>query len=380
MRFGWHPAARVVDAAGGLHGPQTPADRPVVLAPVPGVVALQAALGAPAFRIGGDGPPPEGAGLFETLTGGTSGTPRRILRAQASWIASFTQNARLFGIGPGVAVAVLGQLVHSLALYGAVEALHLGATLHLLDGVRPDRQARALAERRIALVYATPAQMRALVAAGVDWPDLRQVIIGGAKLDPALRAELQTRSPAQVVEFYGAAETSFISLSDAATPPDSVGRPYPGVEIEDRDGLLWVRSPYLAQGYAGVPGSALWQDGWVCPGEIGHLAEGYLYLTGRAGRRVKIADQTVQPEEIEALILSLPGVQAAAVLPQPDARRGVVLVACLQGDVTAEGAILARLRRDLGPLKAPRRIVWVAEWPVLPSGKTDLQALAGVVA
>ncbi|MFD1809412.1 AMP-binding protein [Gemmobacter lanyuensis] len=219
-------------------------------------------------------------------------------------------------------MAVLGQLVHSLALYGAVEALHLGATLHLLDGVRPDRQARALAERRIALVYATPAQMRALVAAGVDWPDLRQVIIGGAKLDPALRAELQTRSPAQVVEFYGAAETSFISLSDAATPPDSVGRPYPGVEIEDRDGLLWVRSPYLAQGYAGVPGSALWQDGWVCPGEIGHLAEGYLYLTGRAGRRVKIADQTVQPEEIEALILSLPGVQAAAVLPQPDARRG----------------------------------------------------------
>ena len=44
-------------------------------------------------------------------------------------------------------VAVLGRLVHSLALYGAVEAVHLGAELHLLDALRPDRQRAALAAR-----------------------------------------------------------------------------------------------------------------------------------------------------------------------------------------------------------------------------------------
>ena len=58
-------------------------------------------------------------------------------------------NAALFGIRPGVRVAVLGQLVHSLALYGAVEALSLGAELHLLDDLRPDRQRVALAARGV---------------------------------------------------------------------------------------------------------------------------------------------------------------------------------------------------------------------------------------
>ena len=42
-------------------------------------------------------------------------------------------------------MAVLGRLSHSLALYAGAEALHLGATVHLLDRLRPDRQRRALA-------------------------------------------------------------------------------------------------------------------------------------------------------------------------------------------------------------------------------------------
>ena len=48
-------------------------------------------------------------------------------------MASFRVNAG-FGIGPGARVAVLGRLVHSLSLYGAIEGLHLGAEVHLLEG------------------------------------------------------------------------------------------------------------------------------------------------------------------------------------------------------------------------------------------------------
>ncbi len=142
--FRWHPEARVVGD-----------DR-----------ALRAALATPgrAFRIDGLGPQPGGEAVFETLTSGSSGAPRRILRTMESWIASFAVNAALFGIGPGVRVAVLGDLVHSLALYGALEGLHLGAEVVLLGGMRPDRQARALAG--VGVIYATPAQLRLLVEAG----------------------------------------------------------------------------------------------------------------------------------------------------------------------------------------------------------------------
>lgn len=368
MRFRWHPAARLVDVAGGVLEAAHPSPLPVCLDPRPAAAALQAAVGAPAFRIGGTGPAPLGEGLFETLSGGTTGTPKRILRRQASWTASFRVNASLFDIGPGVRVAVLGNLVHSLALYGAVEALHLGAELHLLDGLRPDRQARALADRQIALIYATPAQLRGLCAAGVDWPHLARIVVGGSKLDAGLRQALAVRTPARITEFYGAAETSFISLSDETTPEGSVGRPYPGVDIAVVAGQIRVRSPYLAE----VPRDA---EGRVAPGEAGRLEGGFLWLDGRIGRQVKVADQTVQPERIEDWLLVQAGVRQAAVIALPDPRRGHVLEACLQGDATRGPALLAGLRATFGPLLAPRRLHWPAVWPALPSGKTDLAAL-----
>lgn len=229
-------------------------------------LALAQALAVPGqpFRIGGPGDAPIGQGMFETLTSGSSGQPRRIRRSMASWIASFHINASLFGIEPGCRVAVLGQLQQSLALYGAVEAVHLGAEAHLLDGLRPDRQRAALATRKVDLLYATPAQLRLLVeAGGVPLPDLRLIIVGGSKLDSALRAALAAITPAAMREFYGAAEASFMTIADAQTPENSVGRAYPGVEIDIRHpdpsglGQIWVRSPYLFDGYAGTdPGGA----------------------------------------------------------------------------------------------------------------------------
>ena len=91
---------------------------------------------------------------------------------------------------------------------------------------------------------------------------------------------------------------------------------------------------------------------------------------------VTVADQNVFPEEIEAFLATLAGVQRVAVLPRKDGLRGVVMVAVVQGDAGCEDAILAAGRRQFGPLKAPRAVIWRQDWPVLASGKTDLVALA----
>jgi long-chain acyl-CoA synthetase len=352
-RFSWHPVARLVGDAPELARAQ-----------------LQSALSGQPFRIGGAGPLAAGAGQFESLTSGSLAEPRRILRSMASWIRSFEVNAGLFGIGPGVRVAVLGGLEQSLALYGAVEALHLGAELHYLGGMRPDRQ--ALACGSVDVVYATPAQLRLM--AGVEWPNLSRIIVGGSKLDARLRADLAAMTPAVVQEFYGAAEASFISLAGPDAPLDSVGQPYPGVEIDLRGGQIWVRSPYVFESYVGA-GSAVWDRGWLSVGEMGRIEAGYLYLSGRAGRMVTVADQNVFPEEMEAVMADFAGITRVAVLPSSDALRGVVLVAVVQGDMAQEAQILARARAAFGVLKAPRRLIWRQDWPMLASGKTDLRAL-----
>jgi long-chain acyl-CoA synthetase len=411
-RFRWHPEARLFDGTGTKVTPH-PAPGPIFPDTPQG---LAAAIGHPAFRIGApDQPPPDphDQPILETLTSGSTGQPRRIRRTQASWTASFAVNAHL-GIGPGARVAVLGRLIHSLALYGAIEGLHLGAEVHLLDPLRPDRQCVALVQRGISHLYATPAQLRLLAEGHGICPDLQIILVGGSKLDPALRAALATLAPnAQIREFYGAAETSFITLADETAPQASVGNAYPGVDLHlDPTGDIWVRSPYLFLDYArppfhicpnipaggtpepvarssraearqkacapaldSRPAATRWRDGWLSVGEIGRMQNGHLYLKGRAGRMVTVADQNVFPEEIETLLLTLPGVSRAAVLPVPDPRRGHALVAVLKGDPATEPAILAALRAKLGPLKAPKRLLWRDDWPVLPSGKTDLPAL-----
>ena len=373
-RFRWHPKARLFDSAG--HEVPRAQGTGTVLPDSP--QGLAQAFDLDAFRIGApDQPPPalNAQPVIETLTSGSSGTPRRILRTQASWTASFAVNAG-FGIGPGAKVASLGRLIHSLSLYGAVEGLHLGAEVHVLEGLRPDRQRKALIARRISHLYATPAQLRLLVEGEGACPDLQLVLVGGSKLDPALRAAVKEMAPnARVREFYGAAEASFITLADEHTPEGSVGQAYPGVEIAIEAGEVWVKSPYLFIGYANDPGSARWRDGWLSVGEVGRLEDGYLYLRGRAGRMVTVADQNVFSEEIEALIEAQPGIQRAAVLPVADALRGNVLIALVQGDAAVETAVLASLRQQLGPLKAPKAMIWLENWPTLASGKTDLKAL-----
>ena len=340
--------------------------------------------GAP-FRIGGTGAVQAGQGQFETLTSGSSGVPRRILRSVVSWQSSFAVNADLFVIGPGVRVAVLGGLEQSLALYASLEALCLGADLHLLAGMRPDRQRQVLADQAVEVVYATPAQLRLMVEAGRPVLPVRLIVVGGSKLDAALRAALILMAPGAVVhEFYGAAEASFITLAGPDTPQGSVGAAYPGVQIALRGQgevpQIWVKSPYLFECYAGDdPGGAIWDQGWLSVGEMGWMEAGNLYLAGRAGRMVTVADQNVFPEAIEAFLAELPGVSRAAVLPRTDPLRGLVMVAVLRGDAVQEAAILAATRTEFGPLKAPRSVIWVADWPEMPSGKTDFATLARLV-
>lgn len=312
---------------------------------------------------------------------GSSGRAKTIRRSQASWIASFQVNRALLGITPRDRYAVLGELGHSLALYAAVEALHLGCGLMLLAGDSPRAQLAALA--RATVLYATPTQLRRLLLAarGDTLAGMAQVICGGGKLDAACRQGLTGLFPnAALREFYGASETSFITIADDRTPPGSVGRAYPGVEMQlAPDGGIWVRSPYLFDGYT-EPGPQIARraDGFVSVGDLGRLdGQGYLFLQGRASRVVTIADRNLCLDEVEA-VLAAAGAGVCAALALPDAQRGHALLAVVEGP---ENPALARaLRRacrdELGDHAVPRWIRHLPALPLLASGKPDLVALA----
>ncbi|MBZ8117443.1 fatty acid--CoA ligase family protein [Roseovarius sp. LXJ103] len=353
-RFAWHTCAQV---RGG------------------DATALRAAIeSGRSFSAGPEGVRPADLpdGVFEVLSGGTTGAPKRIWRRAGSWMLSFALNAARFGIGPGTRVSVLGDMRHSLGLYAVVEGAHLGAHVSFLGGKGPRAQAAALMGEEV--LYASPSQLRPVLAAGGAL-GLRHVIVGGGALDAALRTALLQGFPgAEVTAFYGASETSFITMSDADTPEGSVGRAYGAAALRvDDTGEVWVRGPYVAESYADGPLRR--EKDWVSAGEIGRLdADGYLSLEGRRDRALRVAERWVHPEAVEAVLAAQPGVIHAAVLPVADAARGQALVAVIEGNAEPE-ALLAACRGALDAMTVPRRVFRHPQMPITAAGKPDLAAL-----
>ncbi len=357
----------------------------------PGLAALRAAVAqGGSLRLSqARGPLREdGPAMLFCETSGSSGAPKVIRRRPESWQRSFAVTAEVFGIGADDRYATLGDLRHSLTLYALLEGFHLGADVASLVGMRPRAQAHFIVETYITVLYATPTQLRLLLrgseAAGLAaFPALRHIFCGGGPLDQALADQLRTRfRHADLRAFFGASETSFITLSDAATPAGSVGRPYPGVSLKidaptGETGEIWVASPYLFEGYASGSASDTRRDGaWLSIGEMGYQdAAGHLFLRGRKSRMVTVADHNVFPEEIESVLAQVPGVTACAVVPRSDAARGHRMIAFVQG-AAPEATLRAACRAALPPHAVPHRFIPLAELPLLPAGKPDLAALA----
>jgi long-chain acyl-CoA synthetase len=334
------------------------------------------------LRAADPGPAP----LLYCQSSGSGGRVKTIRRSQRSWIASFDVSRAVFGLSGRERYGVLGDLGHSLALYAALEALDLGAGLALLAGDGPRSQRRRLAAAGVTVLYATPTQLRRLLLAEGEGrlPAIAHVFCGGGKLDAACRAGMAALCPnATIREFYGASETSFIAIADAATPESSVGRAYPGVRIRlDAEGRVFVASPYLFDGYSepDLPAPPC-ADGHLGTGDIGVLdAAGHLFLRGRENRMVTVADRTLFLEDIEALMTAA-GAGFCAAVAVPDALRGNAVLAIVEGDEdTGLAARLARAcRAALGEHAAPRRVVFLPRLPALASGKPDLAALARLV-
>ena len=325
-----------------------------------------------------------GRETIECCTSGSTGQPKVIRRSRSSWTASFAVNRALFDFAPTDRAAVFGALSHSLTLYGIAESHHCGLGLHLLHGLRPKAQIEHLTRHQISVIYATPTQLRLL--SGPPVPSVRVVLCGGGRLDTATHAHVAQMFPrAELRAFYGASETSFVTLTDAKTPAGSVGRAYPGVTLDIRaaqDGVgeVWVQSPYVFDQYVdGESAATRWDGSAVTVGEIGRLDEcGYLFLMGRRDRMVTIADRNVHPEALETLLATLLPDRLSAVVTRPDARRGHVLVAYIETGTEPppdDAWLRQEITQRLGAIMVPRKIFLTAQFPLLASGKPDLAGL-----
>ncbi|MCV7646943.1 AMP-binding protein [Micrococcus luteus] len=332
-------------------------------------------------------------------TSGSTGTPKQIVLTGAALRASAAATARRLG-GEGAWLLALGVhyvaglavLSRSIAAGTAPVALPPGpftpASFATGAAALPD-------DAGPRLVSLVPTQLARLLAADADpagraaLRSFDRVLVGGARLDPALRAAAEA-ARVRLTATYGMAETCGGCVYD--------GVPLPGVTAavapDDPDAPPRVRlaGPMVAAGYLDDPARTAAHFVTAADGARAFLTEdtGVLSPTDDGGVRLAVTGRLddvvitggvkVSAAAVTAVLEAHPGVAAAHVAGVPDPEWGARLCAAVvpahEAAAPDEAVLRAHVRAALGAAAVPKTWLVLDALPLLSTGKTDRQALA----
>ncbi len=229
-----------------------------------------------------------------------------------------------------------------------------------------------------------------------DFSSVEMAVAGADKCPDSLRELYRSMHGIEIIEGYGATETSpVISVNPkGGNRPGSIGVPIPGTEVRIEDyetgrpcgpgevGKIMVKGDGVMQGYLNdVEETSLRiKSGWYDTGDLGCMdADGYLWHKGRLKRFVKIGGEMVSLVAVEeALNAATPEDVDCCAVELPDARRGSRIVAVTTREIDRQ-QVMERLGAALPNIALPKLFAVVEEFPYMGSGKADFRALASIV-
>ncbi len=282
--------------------------------------------------------------------------------------------------------------------------LHLGTTLCMVDKWRAEVALELIERYRMPAVNGVGSQVALLL----DHPDLerrdlssvRRVVTGGGPSAPSVISEAIRRWDAVYSIRYSSTELggvgTAISYTEPLTAPSSnVGTARGDVRLrigaagEERPtgevGEICVRSSAVMSEYWSDPQATAVAlvDGWLHTGDLGFLDDrGDLHLAGRTTEMYIRGGYNVYPQEVEAVLSQLPGVDAVAIVPRPDPVMGEIGVAVVVSrDRNTDLGSLRRLAADqVAGFKLPEVLRFVDALPLTQTQKLDRRRLASLVA
>jgi O-succinylbenzoic acid--CoA ligase len=293
-------------------------------------------------------------------TSGSSGRPKLVLHALEQHVAAARGAIGALDVRPDDRLLLSLPTWHVGGLALVLRAV-LGQAVLCLPG--PDEALAAalvrLAPTHVSLVATQLRRLLAAPAARAALAACRAVLLGGGPVPAPLRAEALAAGVPLAVG-YGATETTaFVTLARAADEvrrEACAGRPLPGrvVRVDDA-GEIRVGGPTLCTGILGPEGltDVRGPDGLWASGDLGVLRDGLLHVSGRRDRMFVSGGENVQPEEVEAALLAVPGVEEAVVVPVAHAEYGLRPVAFLAGRDLEAAPLEAALREVLPGFKVP---------------------------
>jgi enterobactin synthetase component F len=416
-------AVLAVHKAGGAYlplDPSYPADRiRFMVADAAAPIILTDSTLAPAFVGGGaqlvlvDKPTAENATMVEPVvagpkdlayvlyTSGSTGSPKAVgvehgnLINLISWGRSIVSDAELRGF------LFSTSLNFDLSAFEMFLPLAFGGCMILVDNLLWLQSTPQL--EKVRLINTGPTLLATLMRTAGLPRDVTTVILAGEKLSCHLAMSIFDALPGvRLLNCYGPTETTVYSscsrVDPKATSEPPIGRPIWNTTLYVMDGgrallppeiegELYIGGAGVSRGYLGRPelsGERFLPN----PYGSGHMyrtgdrvrwrADGELEFMGRTDNQIKINGIRIEPGEIEATLLALPHVAAAAVGLHTDAagvaRLTAYLVSSPGVQISTEN-VRSALERQLPRNMVPSFFVWLDAMPLTPNGKLDRKAL-----
>ena len=336
-------------------------------------------------------------------TSGTTGRPKGALHTQSGLIWNCVISAHAHELRQDDHVLSVLPMFHVGGLcIQTLPALHAGATVTLHARFDAAAWLADVARRRPTLSLMVPATLRAVLDhadfASADLSSLRFLAAGSSTIPASMIAAIHARG-VPLGQVYGATETGPVSIylrrADAMRHVGAAGKAGLHVEVKLVDtlgetvapgevGEIRVRAPNVMTAYWADADNPAFADGWFHTGDLARCdTAGFYEVVGRSKDMIISGGENVYPAEIENLLADCPQILDAAVVGQPDARWGEVVVAVI---VKAPGAdldaaqVLQLFEGRLARFKHPKRIVFCEALPKTALGKVQKAGLLASLA
>ncbi|MFJ2828298.1 amino acid adenylation domain-containing protein [Streptomyces sp. NPDC087263] len=356
--------------------------------------------------------PPTGVGhapdrpAYVIFTSGSTGRPKGVAVEHRSVLNLFAGWHARMGTAPGEAGSAWSSIGFDASIHELLLPLTTGGELHIVpEDLRGDPEALLawMREHAVTQAFLPPAYVKWIdedPAGRLRGLPLRKLLTGVESLTEAALYRMTQHLPGLRICFgYGPTEATLYSTAyydpRPLERPCPIGRPLPHTRmyvLDDRMepvppgvvGEVYLGGASLARGYLGrpdltkerflpdpfVPGERVYRTGDLAR----RLPDGQAHYVGRADDQVKLRGFRIEPAEVEAALMALPGVREVAVLADHDAAGQPRLVAGIgRGAESARTAHDWRtaLARRLPDYMIPAVFLDLDALPLNRSGKLD---------
>jgi acyl-CoA synthetase (AMP-forming)/AMP-acid ligase II len=330
-------------------------------------------------------------------TSGTTADPKGVVHSHQTINAEIVQLSGMQDNRGGPGMLIGAPVGHGIGMLGALLIpVYRRSEIHLIDVWDPARVLQAMVDDQLSAGQGSTYFLTSLL----DHPDfdperhakLMPFIGLGGSAVPAAVGERCAKLGIETSRSFGSTEHPSITGNTPDIARDkrvtTDGRPLPGVEIRlvDDDGKdvevgmpgeIWSKGPDCFMGYTdpALTAATFTPDGWFMTGDVGVLDdEGFLAITDRKKDIIIRGGENVSAQEVEEVLMRMPGVAEVAVVAAPDARLGEVGCAFFRMQPGVAVPDLQQLRDALertgmARQKWPELVRSVDEFPRTASGK-----------